>query len=64
MDFNYLYCNSCGGIVGIYDRENLTCGCCGKQFKLYECDYSELKINDKTGWIFPVRYKFVDELKR
>lgn len=57
MDFNFLHCDYCDGIIGMYDRENFTCGNCDKQFKLYECDYSELKINDKTGWIFPVKYK-------
>lgn len=56
MDFSYLHC-TCGGIIGMYNRENFACGSCDKPFKLYECDYSVLKINDKTGWIFPVKYK-------
>ena len=60
IDYNHMYCD-CGGIIGMYDREIFTCSSCGKQFKLYQLDYSELKINDKTGWIFPIRYKFLDE---
>ena len=56
MDFNYIHC-SCGGIIGMYDRETFGCSQCGKQFVLYNLKYGDLKINDKTGWIFPVVYK-------
>lgn len=55
-DYEHVKCE-CGGIIGAYDRENFTCEKCGKEFKLYQLDYDYLKINDKTGWIFPVSNK-------
>ena len=59
MELNYIKCDHCGGIIGMYNRQVFTCEKCGKQFLLYSCDYDQLMINDKTGWIFPVLYKEV-----
>ena len=56
VDFDFLRC-ACGGIIGMYDRNSFSCDACGRPVKLHEGDYSELKINDKTGWVFPVKYK-------
>lgn len=56
MDHIFLHC-SCGGIIGMYNRETFTCEQCGQEFKQYLLNYDGLKINDKTGWIFPVIYK-------
>lgn len=53
-DYEHLRCE-CGGIIGAYNRDNyFTCEKCDKVFKVYQLDYDYLKINDKTGWIFPV----------
>ena len=56
MDFNYLYC-TCGGTIGMYDRENFNCEKCGNTYLLYQLDFDFLLTNDKTGWIFPVKCK-------
>lgn len=56
MDYIFIRC-SCGGVIGMYNRETFTCGNCGQEFKQYLLNYDDLKINDKTGWIFPVIYK-------
>lgn len=59
MDFDFIRC-SCGGIIGTYDREHFTCERCGQEFRYYLLNYDGLKINDKTGWVFPVIYRFGD----
>ena len=56
MDYIFIHC-SCGGIVGMYNRETFTCEKCGQEFKYYKLNHDGLQINDKTGWIFPVIYK-------
>ena len=56
MDYVFIRC-SCGGIIGMYNRETFTCERCGQEFKHYLLNYDGLKINDKTGWMFPVIYK-------
>ena len=56
MDYAFLRC-SCGGTIGMYNRETFACEQCGQEFKQYLLNYDGLKINDKTGWIFPVIYK-------
>lgn len=57
-DYEHLKCG-CGGVIGMTkDTRNntpFTCGTCGKIFNLYELNYDRLLINDKTGWLFPVR---------
>ncbi len=52
-EYTHLKCK-CGGIIGMYDRENFTCKKCGKVLKsIYgKCDW--LAINEKTGWQFPM----------
>lgn len=54
-DYEHVKCG-CGGIIAMYDRYHDACVCdvCGKGYKLWEIPYDYLKINDKTGWIFPV----------
>lgn len=54
MDYQHIHCDSCGGVIGMYDREKFSCERCGKEFALYTLNYDRLKINDKTWWIFPV----------
>lgn len=56
VDYQLLHCE-CGGTIGMYDRQTFLCECCGQAFDLYRLDYDTLKINDKTGWMFPVKYK-------
>ena len=56
-DYDHLRCDECGGVIGTWDRTHLSCTLCGKYFVLYKLDYDELKINPKTGWAFPVKYK-------
>lgn len=52
--YKHINCDECGGVIGIFDRNNLTCEKCGKQFELHRMNYDRLLINDKTGWIFPM----------
>lgn len=51
-EYTHLRCE-CGGVIGVYDRENFTCEKCGKK-KEVTGKYDRLMINDKTGWIFPM----------
>lgn len=57
-DYKHVKCN-CGGIIGIYDRywEACICDTCGKEYRLSKISYDYLEINDKTGWIFPVKLR-------
>lgn len=55
-EYEYLRC-SCDGIIGCYDRDNFTFDKCNKEYALYTLIYDYLGINDKTGWIFPMRSK-------
>lgn len=54
MDYQHIRCDSCAGVIGMYDRERFSCERCGKEFESHLLNYDRLKINDKTGWIFPV----------
>ena len=54
-EYTHLKCK-CGGIIGMYDRKNFTCQKCGKNSKI-NVKYEQLMINDKTGWIFPMKRK-------
>lgn len=57
-DYEHIRCDECNGTIGFYDRKFIpTCERCGKVFKLYQLTYNRLMINDKTGWIFPVKDK-------
>lgn len=56
-DYIHIKC-ICGGIIGAYDRENLTCEKCGKKYQAHELEYDNLLINDKTGWFFPVKRRY------
>lgn len=56
-NYEHCRCDKCGGIIGCYGRNGMVCEQCGKEFKVYELDHNDLKINMKTGWIFPVKYK-------
>ena len=56
IDYHLLRCE-CGGAIGMYDRQTFSCEHCGKAVDLYRLDYDTIKINDKTGWMFPVKYK-------
>lgn len=44
----------CGGIIGMYNRQDFTCETCGKEYQLHKLNYDRCMINDKTGWIFPI----------
>lgn len=56
-NYEHVKCK-CGGIIGMYDRESFTCERCGDTFLLYNLDYDVCWTNGKTGWIFPIRYKY------
>lgn len=56
----HLFCG-CGGIIGMYDRENFVCEKCGNIYLSYQLDYDYLITNDKTGWLFPVKHKHNNE---
>ena len=63
MSFQHVKCDNCGGVIGIYDRVGFVCEKCGKQFDLHRLEYDNVMINDKTGWVFPILYIEVGELK-
>lgn len=56
MNCEHLKC-SCGGTIAMFNRKDFVCDMCGTEFPLHKCDYDVLKINDKTGWIFPMKIK-------
>ena len=45
MDYTFIRC-SCGGTIGMYNRETFTCEQCRQEFKQYFLNYDGLKIND------------------
>ena len=48
----------CGGVIWQYDSTgHLRCELCGLEYSLHELDYDLPVINDKTGWIFPMKYR-------
>ena len=53
-DYETLHCDYCNGSIGIFERGVCCCQNCGKEFTLYKLTYDEIRINSKTGWIFPV----------
>lgn len=52
-NYKHIKCK-CGGIIGMYNRDDFTCDKCNTEYKLHELNYDICLINDKTGWIFPV----------
>lgn len=51
-DYEHLRCK-CGGVIGMYRKGEYTCANCGKEFNMaLKCDW--LAQNQKTGWIFPM----------
>ena len=65
IDYTHVQCSSCGGIVKLSTicQYQFVCSKCGKEIPLCSTDYDELKINSKTGWIFPVWYKEEKDVK-
>ena len=57
MNYNHVRCDSCGGVIGMYDREDFICERCCKRFELHHVKYDDILINDVTGWIFPIVWK-------
>lgn len=53
----YEHCKcSCGGIIGCRTRDDIyRCDRCSKTYVLWKLKYDYLAINDKTGWIFPMK---------
>ena len=62
-DYDHVKCN-CNGIIGLFDRrrEIYTCERCGRKYLLTDLDYDNFMVNDKTGWIFPMK-KCTDDKK-
>ena len=54
MNYSHVRCDTCGGVIGMYDREDFICERCGKRFELHRVKYDDILINDVTGWIFPI----------
>lgn len=52
MGYRHMRCK-CGGIIGMYNRENFTCDKCGMIYFIHG-NYDILLTNEKTGWIFPM----------
>lgn len=59
-EYEHIKCN-CGGIIGLYNSKiNVyTCDKCGRGYVLSDLDYACCMINDKTGWIFPMKEREV-----
>lgn len=59
-DYTHIFC-PCGGIIGDEsgkaDVGMICCNRCGKVYPIWKLDYDQILVNDKTGWIFPVRYR-------
>lgn len=54
MSKDYLRCE-CGGIIGSYNRGNFCiCERCKKDYPFYTLKYDIIKINEETGWVFPM----------
>lgn len=56
MNYKHINCDYCSGDIGMFDKRVFTCQHCGKEFDIRRDDYDRLMVNDKTGWVFPVRY--------
>lgn len=56
MKYQHIKCE-CGGIIGMYNRNDFACNKCGKKFELYRIPYDVVYANDKTGWVFPMKIK-------
>ena len=56
VNYRHIKCK-CGGIIGMYNRDTFNCEQCGEEYKIYKLDYDACLTNDKTGWIFPVKYR-------
>ena len=52
-DYEHIKCK-CGGIIGMYNRNNFACERCNAKYELHKLNYDVCLINDKTGWIFPM----------
>lgn len=52
-DYEHVKCK-CGGIIGMRDGLNFTCGDCGSVYHHFDFYYDRMMINSKTGWMFPV----------
>lgn len=55
-DYEHLKCE-CGGTIGNVNRDTFKCLLCGKEFRIALLQYDWLAINDKTGWMFPMKKK-------
>lgn len=55
-DYEHLKCD-CGGIIGVYGDYHCRCEQCHKVVRLVELTYDRILINDKTGWMFPVKWR-------
>lgn len=56
MRYIHIFCE-CGGIIGMRNEEKFTCDKCGQVNLLHKINYDILPINNKTGWVFPMKIK-------
>ena len=54
-EYKHIKCE-CGGTIGMYNRSTFTCERCNKEFQLQNLDYDVCWTNNKTGWIFPMKF--------
>lgn len=53
---------TCGGVIGMYNKKNYTCGDCGAPMDPY-IHFDKIMISgDKTGWAFPMIKKEMKEI--
>lgn len=54
-NYKHIKCK-CGGVIGMYNRNNFTCDKCNAKYELHKLNYDFCMTNDKTGCIFPMIY--------
>ena len=53
-NYDFIRCK-CGGFIRSTHKQIFECDRCGDEVSLYQLEYDRLLINNKTGWIFPVK---------
>ena len=57
-DYEHIHCR-CGGVLGSKtgDVDDIRCDRCNKVYPIWKLNFDAMYVNDKTGWVFPVRYR-------
>lgn len=57
-NYEHIHCR-CGGVLGSKtgDVDYIHCDRCNKVYPIWKLEFDAIYKNNKTGWIFPVRYR-------